>query len=84
LQATKAEAALSPLPPIPFLNSPREKNQNGNGAAGAEGGTRGTPRVGRDSESRHAIGAYDLGQSHHTRGACESVGVLAKIGSSVF
>jgi len=26
------------LPPIPFLNSPREKNQNGNGAAGAEGG----------------------------------------------
>ena len=39
---------------------------------------------GRDSESRHAIGAYDLGQSHHTRGACESVGVLAKIGSSVF
>ena len=26
------------LPPIPFLNSPREKNQNGNGAAEAVGG----------------------------------------------
>jgi len=33
----KRKGRPSPLPPIPFLNSPREKNQNGNGAAGAEG-----------------------------------------------
>jgi len=31
-----------------------------------------------------AIGAYFAGSSHHALGAGESVGVLAKIGSSVF
>ncbi|MEK7082668.1 MAG: hypothetical protein AAB972_00730 [Patescibacteria group bacterium] len=60
----------SPLPPIPFLNSPHRRNQNGNERQG-ERAVRAVLRAWRDSEGRHAIGAYFAGSSHHARGACE-------------
>ena len=70
------------LPPIPFLNSPREKIRMETERQRQRAATRGTPRVGRDSEHWHAIGAYLAVSSHHALGACESVSVGAKMGSS--
>ena len=78
----KGSAAPASCRPFLFRNPPPQKNKNAERQGERAG--RAVLRAWRDSESCHAIGAYERISSHHALGACESVGALAKIGSSVF
>jgi hypothetical protein len=60
------------LPPIPFLNSPREKIRMETERQGQWAATRGTPRVGRDSF--HRLESDHIAESHHARGARDITG----------
>jgi len=67
-----------------FFEFPREKNQNGNGAAGAEGGNaRYSARGAGFSITTRSERTLRVQTTTHAERA-KSVGVLAKIGSSVF
>src|SRR3989344_5019796 len=69
------------LPPIPFLNSPREKKQNGNGAAGAEGGNAELAEAWGGIQCLHLLES-DHSRTKPPRARSARSGVGAKIGSS--
>ena len=79
LLTSKREARHPALPPIQSIQKPpREKW----GWKSGGGGVRPARYSARGRTSHSAIGAHDQVQSHHALGACESVSVGAKIGSS--
>ena len=66
----KGSAAPRLCRPFNFKKSPPRKKSEWRERQGERAG-RAVLRAWRGSEGRHAIGAQDVGQSHHARGACE-------------